>query len=54
MGRTDLVEGNLRLGFERNLVGNLGLLASLGIIDPSLRKVQTPGDRQAGRVVGDR
>ena len=52
--RRDLVESDLRLGLERHLRRNLGLAAPLGILGPSLGKIQPVRDRQARDLVRHR
>ena len=53
-GRADLIERDLRLGLERNLFGNAGLLAAGGVRGPGLRQIKPIGDRQARMRVGQR
>src|SRR4051812_50025379 len=52
--RPDLIEGNLRLGLEDDALGHAGLLAAGRIGGPVLRQIEPIGDRQAGRVGGER
>src|SRR6202021_948253 len=50
----DLIEGDLRLGLERDLLGHPRLAATYIVLDPRLRQVQPIGHRQARVVVGKR
>jgi hypothetical protein len=53
-GLPELIERDLRLGLEDDALRHAGLLAARRIGGPVLRQIEPIGDRQAGRVVGDR
>jgi hypothetical protein len=50
----DLSEGDLRFGPKCHVVRDTSLLAPGFVHSPIFRQIQLIGDRQAGRVVGDR
>src|SRR4051812_9382639 len=50
----DLIERDLRLGLEGDRLGHTRRLAPCRIVSPLLRQIQTIGDRQTGRVIGER
>src|SRR3954470_20684080 len=52
--RTELIERDLRLGLEGDLLRHTRLLAPGWIINPLLRQIETIGDGQAGRAIGER
>jgi len=50
----DLIECDLRFGPEDYIIRNMGFLASRFIRRPIFQQIQTIGDRQTRRVIGDR
>ena len=50
----DLGERDLGFGLELHRVGNMNLAPSRRVVGPFLGQIQTIGDRQARRMIGDR
>ena len=54
MGCADLIERDLRLGFEPDILRHMRLFPPCRIICPCLRQIEPVSDRQACRMIGDR
>ena len=54
MGCADLIERDLRLGFEPDIFRHMCLFPPCRIICPCLRQIEPVSDRQACRMIGDR
>ena len=54
MGCADLIERDLRLGFEPDILRHMRLFPPCRIICPGLRQIEPVSDRQARRMIGDR